>query len=72
MAVSRPDTFFFGSHNSYVLPLVRGLLPLRSEIYPQNLSTQYLVVWGSNKGEVQQRRGRIIQISLNEKLFLLS
>ena len=27
--------------------------PLRPEIYPQNLSTQYLVVWGSKK---QQRK----------------
>ena len=40
--------------------------PPRSEIYPQNLSTQYLVVWGSKK---QQRKGGIIQISLKEKPF---
>ena len=40
--------------------------PPSLKIYPQNLSTQYLVVWGSksNKGG-----GGIFQILENEKLF---
>ena len=40
--------------------------PLRPEIYPQNLSTQYLVVWGSKK---QQGGDEINQISRKGKLF---
>ena len=67
MAVSYPDTFSLGSHNSQVLPLVtRGLLPhvLKSihKIYLH--STQLYGVLKNSKG-----RGGIIQISQEEKLF---
>ena len=40
--------------------------PPSPEIYPQNLSTQYLVVWGSKK---QQGGDQINQISRKGKLF---
>ena len=35
-------------------PGVKRTTPTRPEIYPQNLSTQYLVAWGSKK---QQSKG---------------
>ena len=40
--------------------------PPRPEIYPQNLSRQYLVVQVSKK---QKRSGGMIQISQKDKLF---
>ena len=41
----------------------------RPEIYPQNLSIQYLVVWGWEKGRGSKEGGGIIQISQKRKLF---
>ena len=68
MAVSCLLKFSLGSHNSKVFTLgdKRTTLP-RPEIYPQNLSKQYLVVWGSKKNS--QGGGGIIQISQKGKLF---
>ena len=43
--------------------------PPRPDIYPQNLSTQYLVVWGSKK---QQRRSGIIQTQQKGETFSVS
>ena len=37
-----------------------------NEIYPQNLSTQYWVVWGSKNSKEE---GWAIQISQKEKIF---
>ena len=64
MVISCPDIFSLGSHNSCVLPLVTT--PPRRKIYPQNLSIQYLVVWGSEK---QQKRLWDYSNSQKEKLF---
>ena len=51
MAVSCPHTFSIGT----IILTIGGkkTTPPRPKIYPQNLSTQYLVVWCSKK---QQRR----------------
>ena len=43
--------------------------PTRPEIYPQNLSTQYLVVWGSKK---QQRREWYYSNFTKGETFLVS
>ena len=43
--------------------------PPRLEIYPQNLSTHYLVVWGSKK---QQRRGWDYSNFTEGEIFLVS
>ena len=43
--------------------------PPRPDIYPQNLSTQYLVVWGSKK---QQRSSGIIQTQQKGETFSVS
>ena len=55
------------------MPLFLGLTlgdkrttPQRLEIFLQNLSTQYLVVWGSKKSK---GGGGIIQISQKGKIF---
>ena len=70
MAASCPHTFFLGSHNSQVLPLVtRGLLPhVLKSIHKICLhSTQLYGVLKNSK-----RGGGIIQISQKEELSLLS
>ena len=59
------QTFSSRSHNCQVLSMVtKGLL--HSKIYPQNLSSQYLVVWGSKNSK---EGGAIIQTSQKEKPF---
>ena len=67
MVVSCPHTFSIGSHNSY--PWLQENYSPRPEIYPQNLSTQYLVVWGSKK---QQKRGWDYSNFTKGEAFLVS
>ena len=71
MAVSCLLKFSLGSHNSKVFTLgdKRTTLP-RPEIYPQNLSKQYLVVWGSKKK--QPRRGWDYSNFTKGETFLVS
>ena len=47
----------------------RRATPPRPDIYPQNLSTQYLVAWGSKK---QQKRSGIIQTQQKGETFSVS
>ena len=47
----------------------RRTTPPRPDIYPQNLSTEYLVVWGSKK---QQKRSGIIQTQQKGEAFSVS
>ena len=71
MAVKCPHTSTLGRHNCQVLPLVtRVLLPdVQKPIHKiSNLSTQYLVVWGSKNSKGGGVRG-IIQILQKVKPF---
>ena len=57
------------SHNSQVTLGDKRTTSPRPEIYPQNLSTQYLVIWGSKK---QQSRGWDYSNFTKEEHFLVS